>query len=267
MNLVEFRSGNMPAPAGESRSNADAVAQVIRQMKRPVNGTVTLDEWADYALMGKFELIAAFKRLTGIPPKAFHNAEKLEIAKRLLVFESMSVTDACFEIGFESVGSFVSKFSQCVGIPPGNYAREMSAIGFAKAFGAAILGGWPPARTPGQDRTLVFEWPAGWDRRCLIAALCQRPYPSGMPATWRFVPPTSGRAVVDANFDGYCLVASMPVIPRLAELVNFRPALIGRERLAGDRQEIRVRLRAPSIFDPPVTLAVPALFCRETKAG
>ena len=261
MNVVDFRAARIAA-SDRDRAGAEMVAHLIRQMKRPVNGKVTLDEWADYARVGKFELIAAFKALTGIPPIAFHNAEKLEIAKRLLVFERMSVTDACFEIGFESVGSFVSKFSRSVGIPPGSYSSVMTMSGFARTFVAVLLGGRAGARQERAKRRVVFERPAGSGLHGLIAARFGQAYPCGMPNAWRFVSPASDTALFDAGPGSYCLVASMPSLPRLAELVNFRPALIGRERMPGDGSDILVRLRPPTVFDPPITLAVPALFCR-----
>jgi AraC-like DNA-binding protein len=266
-NIVDIQPGKPRRLADGSEVDAELIAKVIRQMKKPVNGTVTLDEWAEYATIGKFELIAAFKRLTGIPPMTFHNAEKLEIAKRLLVFEKMSVTDVCFEIGFESIGSFVSKFSQCVGIPPGSYAREMCASGFAKAFVAAMLGGRHAIVSRGPYRKLAFERPVAFRRHSVIAALFTRPFPCRMPVAWRFVSPASSKTAIESDFDGYCLAASMPLFPKLAELVNFRPALIGREQMHAGGGEVCVRLRFPTVFDPPITLAVPALFCREEVAA
>ncbi|MCR9057390.1 MAG: AraC family transcriptional regulator, partial [Rhodobacteraceae bacterium] len=115
------------------------ILRVISEMRKQVNCTVGLEDWACYAGMNKFRFISSFKTLTGLPPKTFHNAEKLEIAKRLLVFDRLSVTEVCFEIGFESVGSFVTKFSQSVGIPPGIYAREMQATGLFRLLRLAFF--------------------------------------------------------------------------------------------------------------------------------
>lgn len=241
----------------------DVVSKVILNMKKVENSDVSLDEWADFACLSKFELISAFKKLTGIPPMTFHNAEKLEIAKKLLVFDKMPATQVCFEIGFESLGSFVTKFGSNVGITPANYARTMSAFGFAELFAHSLLSRRPVSRSAGTSIEVHFDEPRTAIKPSLIAAVFSRAYPSGTPAGWRFVPPTRRLALFHSGLTGYCLAASMPLWPRLSELVNFHPALIGRSALTRTDGEIRLMLRPPTIFDPPITLAIPALFCRE----
>jgi AraC family transcriptional regulator len=253
-----------PSDCFSEEERRRAVSKVILGMKKLENRDVSLGEWAEFASLSKFELISAFKKLTGIPPMAFHNAEKLEIAKQLLVFERIRVTDVCFEIGFESLGSFVSKFSGCVGISPGNYARAMSAVGFTGLFVRALLYGKPRMRKADTVIEVHFEAPEAHSWPGLIAAVFPRAYPSGMPAEWCFVPPTRRIVQFEGGLEAHCLAASLPLWPRLAELVNFRPGLIGRAPMQRNLGEIQVALHPPTIFDPPITLAVPALFCRYT---
>ena len=50
--------------------------------------------------------------------------KRIEKAKWLLRARSLSVTDICFEVGFESLGSFSSLFRKCVGDAPNNYRRR-----------------------------------------------------------------------------------------------------------------------------------------------
>ena len=45
-------------------------------------------------------------------------------AKELLRVRTLSVTDICFEVGFESLGTFSSLFRKCVGDAPINYRRR-----------------------------------------------------------------------------------------------------------------------------------------------
>ncbi|WP_425100859.1 helix-turn-helix domain-containing protein [Tropicibacter sp. S64] len=252
-------------------ADAEAVASVIRQMKLPQNGTVTLDEWAEYAGLGKYRLTDAFRTLTGIPPMTFHNAEKLELAKRLLVFEEMSVTDTCFDIGFESLGSFISKFTTQVGIPPGKYARTMKETGFAELFVLALAHGLKDGAEGAAQARLRFERPVWSGAPGVIAAIFRKPIPSGMPTVWRFIHALGTGTSVPLQTKGYCLAASLPLRPAMADLINLKPALIGRAELRPGVAETRIAMVEPTVFDPPVTLAVPALFCRESnglaKAG
>lgn len=262
-NAVRHQSGNKQDHTAASA----AVESVIRQMKLPVNGPVTLDEWACYARLGKYRLIEAFRGLTGIPPMTFHNAEKLEIAKRLLVFENMSVTDTCFEIGFESLGSFVSKFTSQVGLPPGKYAQTMQTTGIAELFLRALGAGQAGEAGATPTTRLVFERSILSGSPGIVAAVFKRPIPSGNPKTWRFVHALSKGTTLPADVVGFCLAASMPLRPTVAELINLKPAFIGRAKLAPGAKETRIEMVRPSIFDPPITLAVPALFCRETRTS
>lgn len=255
--------GKPPLRDRDVPSREAAVEAVIRQMKRSVNDVVTLDDWADYASLSKYQLMSAFRELTGITPMAFHSAEKLEIAKYLLVFEDMKVTDVCFELGFESLGSFVSKFSIMVGLPPGNYARIMRATNLRDIY-ASALANWRGAPAEGEAAAaFTFERPPLTNMEAIVAAVFKRPAPVGYPSAWRFVAPLQRRTTMSGATGGCCLAASVPLAPTLANMVNFRPTLVGRSRLARAGRETHVSLRAPTVFDPPVTLAIPALLCHE----
>ena len=51
----------------------------------------------------------------------------------------MSVTDACMEVGCTSLGSFSSRFTELVGVPPSTYrAREHLAVAAMPACVAKI---------------------------------------------------------------------------------------------------------------------------------
>jgi AraC-like DNA-binding protein len=47
--------------------------------------------------------------------------KRIEQAKRLLVASDLSVTEVCYEVGFESLGSFSTLFHKYVGHPPTLY--------------------------------------------------------------------------------------------------------------------------------------------------
>ena len=50
--------------------------------------------------------------------------QALEKAKELLRLRSICVTDVCFEVGFQSLGSFSTLFHKSVGAAPINYRRR-----------------------------------------------------------------------------------------------------------------------------------------------
>jgi AraC-like DNA-binding protein len=51
---------------------------------------------------------------------------RIERAMALLRRGDLSVTDVCFEIGCSSLGTFSTRFTELVGMPPSAYAREES---------------------------------------------------------------------------------------------------------------------------------------------
>ena len=72
-------------------------------------------------LLDETLLVAPVSKAMNIDPITATTSEK---AKELLRVRTLSVTDVCFEVGFESLGSFSSLFRKCVGDAPINYRRR-----------------------------------------------------------------------------------------------------------------------------------------------
>jgi len=49
---------------------------------------------------------------------------RIEEAKKLLLADNHRVTDICFEVGYESLGSFSTRFSSLIGLSPATFRRE-----------------------------------------------------------------------------------------------------------------------------------------------
>lgn len=79
-------------------------------------------EIADEACYSKFHFIRTFKSIYGKTPHQYLTSVRIEKAKELLETEA-SVTDACFSVGFDSLGSFISLFKRRVGLTPSEYRR------------------------------------------------------------------------------------------------------------------------------------------------
>ncbi len=78
-----------------------------------------LQELADAAYLSPFHFDRVFRAATGASATAFASALRIDAAKRLLVAGDGTVTDVCYGLGYESLGSFVSRFSRSVGMAPG----------------------------------------------------------------------------------------------------------------------------------------------------
>ncbi|WP_429460745.1 helix-turn-helix transcriptional regulator [Microbacterium sp. ZKA21] len=69
-----------------------------------------------------------FKLAYGESPYAYLMTRRIERAMALLRRGDISVTDVCFEVGFSSLGTFSTRFSELVGVPPSAY-RENPGLG------------------------------------------------------------------------------------------------------------------------------------------
>jgi transcriptional regulator GlxA family with amidase domain len=65
-----------------------------------------------------------FKRAYGESPYAYLMTRRIERAMALLRRGDLSVTDVCFAVGCQSLGTFSTRFTELVGIPPSSYRRE-----------------------------------------------------------------------------------------------------------------------------------------------
>lgn len=84
---------------------------------------IDVDNIADEAFFSKFHFIRLFKKAYGKTPHQYLTFVRIEKAKELLQ-SSLSITDICFSVGFDSVTSFVVLFRRMVGLTPTLYRQE-----------------------------------------------------------------------------------------------------------------------------------------------
>ena len=88
---------------------------------------IQLSDTADEALFSKFHFIRLFKTIYGKTPHQYLIYVRIENAK-LLLQSTMSVTDVCYDIGFESVSSFTGLFKRKVGMSPSEYQAHQHKL-------------------------------------------------------------------------------------------------------------------------------------------
>jgi AraC-like DNA-binding protein len=58
------------------------------------------------------------------PVNSRYNIGRMSCAMALLRRGDLSVTEVCFEVGCSSLGTFSTRFSELVGVPPSVYRRQ-----------------------------------------------------------------------------------------------------------------------------------------------
>ncbi|WP_322412099.1 helix-turn-helix transcriptional regulator [Microbacterium invictum] len=76
--------------------------------------------------MSAGHLSRQFQLAYGESPYAYLMTRRIERAMALLRRGDLSVTEVCFEVGCQSLGTFSTRFTELVGVPPSVY-RERGA--------------------------------------------------------------------------------------------------------------------------------------------
>jgi AraC-like DNA-binding protein len=89
---------------------------------------IDLDALAKVAGVSKYHFVRTFEAAYGEPPIRYLTRRRIERAQDLLRHANLTVTEICMLVGFASLGSFSSRFTQLVGESPTAYrARDHQA--------------------------------------------------------------------------------------------------------------------------------------------
>jgi transcriptional regulator GlxA family with amidase domain len=83
-----------------------------------------IEALARVASMSGDHLIRTFRSVFGETPHRYLQRRRIERAMFLLRTSDRDVTDVCFAVGFNSLGTFSRLFTSLVGEPPSTYASK-----------------------------------------------------------------------------------------------------------------------------------------------
>ena len=94
--------------------------RIDREYAQPLD----VEALARGAHMSAGHLSRQFRRAYGESPYAYVMTRRIERAMALLRRGDLSVTEVCFAVGCSSLGTFSTRFTELVGVPPSTYRRE-----------------------------------------------------------------------------------------------------------------------------------------------
>jgi AraC-like DNA-binding protein len=94
--------------------------RIDREYAQPLN----VDALAAGVHMSPGHLSRRFRAAFGETPYSYLMTRRIERAMALLRDSDLTVTEVCFEVGCSSLGTFSTRFSELVGMPPSVYKRE-----------------------------------------------------------------------------------------------------------------------------------------------
>jgi AraC-like DNA-binding protein len=122
-----------PVEAQQLRDLA-TLRRVRDRIDRDYAQPLDVEALARGAHMSAGHLSRQFKAAYGESPYAYLMTRRIERAMALLRRGQLSVTDVCFAVGCSSLGTFSTRFTELVGVPPSVYRRQ----------GAPVTAGMPP---------------------------------------------------------------------------------------------------------------------------
>ncbi len=94
--------------------------RIDREYAQPLN----VEALARGAHMSAGHLSREFRLAYGESPYGYLMTRRIERAMALLRRGEHSVTEVCFAVGYSSLGTFSSRFTELVGMPPSTYRRQ-----------------------------------------------------------------------------------------------------------------------------------------------
>lgn len=256
----------LKAPSFDTHEfHRQAILRVLPFMRERLTEEIDLRQLADVAIMSPYHFLRTFREHTGVPPVKFLGALRVEVAKRLLIETDESVLDICHQVGYTSLGSFSTRFTEMVGLSPGRFRQLGKAFYRDLPALMQVVSSCPlPAGAPVLAASVERQHPD----QVVFTGLFSTPIPQGRPLScavlldrdqrdFRVAAPRHGTAFLFA----VAMDAEAPPVDILIGGSAVR-AVAASGPLSFDQgppNGLCLRLRALDPLDPPMLLALPLL--------
>ncbi|MCR8644350.1 AraC family transcriptional regulator [Paenibacillus sp. N1-5-1-14] len=254
-----------------NKQHTEAIEQAIQYMKEHLDEEVTSTQLADHVGYSPYHFTRMFKQVTGISPRQYLSALRIEFGKLALLNESSLLLKVLMSIGFRSQGSFNTRFKQFVGVSP----RKFRTLSQALTRNLHRYENQEPIIKPLNSKkfplvTCHIEVPPQF-HGLIFAGLFPRPIPDQRPVVGTAM--TRKRTCV---FEGvppgtyYLLVAGIPWSLNMKDYFILGKSLRGLypepiEITEHSELSFTIPLRGPLPTDPPIVVNLPLLLFEHQK--
>jgi transcriptional regulator GlxA family with amidase domain len=105
-------------------SDLARLRRVRDRMDREYAQPLDVEALARDAYMSPGHFSRRFRRAYGESPYAYLMTRRIERAMALLRVGDLNVTEVCFAVGCQSLGTFSTRFTELVGVPPSVYRER-----------------------------------------------------------------------------------------------------------------------------------------------
>ena len=141
--------------SAERLRDLERLRRVRDRIDREYDQPLDVEALARDAHMSAGHFSRAFRLAYGESPYSYVMTRRIERAMALLRRGDLSVTEVCFEVGCSSLGTFSSRFTELVGMPPSAYRRDaaQSTAGMAPCVAKKVTRPVRNREAPAPSRT------------------------------------------------------------------------------------------------------------------
>jgi AraC-like DNA-binding protein len=250
--------------------HSHAIQKVISAIREHLDESISLGKMAAVAYMSPYHFNRTFRRITGLPPRRFLSALRFEAATKKLLQTDSSITDICLDVGYSSLGTFVRRFSDALGISPKQLRRlrESPTNDLLKPLEKHSdngIGNTRPSVTGRIQAASFFEGP-------IFVGLFPGPIPEGAPVACTVLFRPDNFVITGVPAGRYYVYAlGLPWPQQMDDYFRYDSALRG----GGETVTVSgstvvcadIQLRAPLHTDPPIVLNLPVLLEKASLYG
>lgn len=109
-------------------SNAGRIAKSIQLIKKDLFESISIQELADHVGMSISSFHKHFKIITTMSPIQYQKLNRLQEARRLMLSKHLDVSDASFQVGYESPSQFSREYTRYFGLPPSKDIKKIKEM-------------------------------------------------------------------------------------------------------------------------------------------
>jgi len=113
---------------GQFTTGNNRIEAIHEYLMKNYREDVSLEKLAGLVNMAEGSLCRFFKMNMGITIFEYLNKIKTEFACKLLMDQNLSMTEVCFDSGFNNLSHFNKQFKKITGVPPSEYRKRFKGL-------------------------------------------------------------------------------------------------------------------------------------------
>lgn len=122
--LLRTQAKNSLIKASQKPQSNHRLSALAIYIEQNLQEDISVNDLCKKAYMSKPNLFRYFKNEFGLTPTEYINQRRIQKAKEILKNPMKSVSDACYEVGYNSLSYFNKVFKKMTGITPKQYKRR-----------------------------------------------------------------------------------------------------------------------------------------------